>query len=221
VRRIRRHILNTLTILSLALCVTTVALWTRSYRRDDGYHYLRDVVWDEGCTHWQFDAGSRYGELFLSYQRARTSFENHTLAQVAATLARGGPATAIEVIVERKAFSNSLAGHEREPWVDPADSVPHNGLSHTSDGWAWRLGGFIIERHAHAQATYWRSSRSAVFPHWSAVAALALLPLLRARAALRQWRRRARGLCPACGYDLKATPQRCPECGTASPQPKA
>ena len=32
-------------------------------------------------------------------------------------------------------------------------------------------------------------------------------------AALRQWRRRVRGLCPRCAYDLGADQQGCPECG--------
>ena len=56
-------------------------------------------------------------------------------------------------------------------------------------------------------------------PYWMlATATLVPVPLaLRRILRHRRAARRATGnLCPACGYDLRATPGRCPECGAAS-----
>jgi len=53
-------------------------------------------------------------------------------------------------------------------------------------------------------------------PAWAPLFVTAALPALWLHRRRRRTRRRARNLCPACGYDLRATPDRCPECGAAS-----
>jgi hypothetical protein len=50
-------------------------------------------------------------------------------------------------------------------------------------------------------------------PHWSLALLFAILPVLRVRGATRSRRHHRAGRCPTCGYDLRATPDRCPECG--------
>jgi hypothetical protein len=59
----------------------------------------------------------------------------------------------------------------------------------------------------------------AVTPYWSVITALSILPAIR----LVQWwsakkRRTPAGICHHCGYDMRATPGRCPECGKAAPR---
>ena len=62
----------------------------------------------------------------------------------------------------------------------------------------------------------WERDYSFTVPYWLLLAAAILLPGF---ALLSAWRRSHRlklGLCLACGYDLRATPDRCPECGTVA-----
>jgi hypothetical protein len=51
-------------------------------------------------------------------------------------------------------------------------------------------------------------------PYWAVAGVMLLLPGGRLIAHAARKRARRAGLCPACGYDLRATPERCPECGT-------
>jgi rubrerythrin len=59
-------------------------------------------------------------------------------------------------------------------------------------------------------------------PIWAPLLAASVLPVrgmmkLRERMIARQ--RRARGQCPVCGYDLRASSGRCPECGAETDSP--
>jgi hypothetical protein len=55
--------------------------------------------------------------------------------------------------------------------------------------------------------------RGLAVPDGIAATAFLILPISQALSSVKQRRRRRRGMCPACGYDLRATPDRCPECG--------
>jgi hypothetical protein len=73
--------------------------------------------------------------------------------------------------------------------------------------------GMVPIRYAAAAA---RWDTDAVEGSDPALASLtALLPLFWFARAIRHRRRQRSGLCRKCAYDLRGTPDRCPECGTA------
>jgi hypothetical protein len=58
-----------------------------------------------------------------------------------------------------------------------------------------------------------------ILPYWLIASATSILPAWVLVRKLLRRRMRAKRLCPTCGYDLRATPNRCPECGTIKPSP--
>lgn len=57
-------------------------------------------------------------------------------------------------------------------------------------------------------------------PFWFVILISAPVPsiwLARRARQRKRLRRRQRGACEQCGYDLRGTPERCPECGSAPP----
>lgn len=129
-----------------------------------------------------------------------------------------------------------------EQYIDPADRDPSlRSLQWFSTHVRDRVGywdardkdrsnlGFVARRFIHrAQGmrslgeNTWRNfpiqfeTRELAVPLWFIVLLLQIPTLF----CLRAWRRERRlirnNCCPACGYDLRASPDRCPECGERS-----
>ena len=75
---------------------------------------------------------------------------------------------------------------------------------------------FIQSDSAAARLAKYVSGRRAIrVPYWLIAFSAAIAPSVwLARMKRRRERDRlSAGLCPTCGYDLRATPGRCPECG--------
>jgi hypothetical protein len=109
------------------------------------------------------------------------------------------------------------------PSIPQTTWSPHLGLEATPpqpllpDGHpGWRPLGFGYMHYIDTFADV----RRFVVPCWFVAILTLLLPATWMLTRLTGRRRSSQNLCPNCGYDLRATPDRCPECG-AIPQPRA
>jgi hypothetical protein len=124
--------------------------------------------------------------------------------------------------LQRNAFSRWDEDYERQYVNRPQWIVGRSSPADWSEGRRagfWRRLGFADEDRVLSPAA---RQRRVTIPFWPIALVTAIWPI----AWLRSLRRRYRfhhGLCVACGYDLRATPDRCPECGgeakQAKPQP--
>jgi hypothetical protein len=184
---VRRWPFIILSVLSLVLCVATTALWLRSYWTFDHYDRIQRVRADDSQAIRQWYFMSDGGGVKLTVFTAEGSTVPGLWGSNLGTWWGHEPATGYVRFGNDRAVAIGWLG---VGWGGGKWNQVDGSLT-TEDSWI-------------------------VFPHWMAVALFGLTPAVWLATFVRKRRRLANGLCRHCGYDLRATPDRCPECGAAS-----
>jgi hypothetical protein len=207
-RPIGRIFLGVLTALSFLLFLGTIVLWVRSVDAVAPVHFAKGHATAQ--HRWQEIGCSAGGIYYLDVSGFRI------------TKLPGTAQSKYQVSLEWN--YGSLRTEADETLLDLVDSY---GIAKAESGFVIgrREGGevnpMLFLNNPKPSAFQYPRYTKTVLSYWLAAAALAALPSLQVSRLVRSVRLRRRtraGLCPACGYDLRATPDRCPECG-AVPDP--
>jgi hypothetical protein len=193
VKQLRPIIFNGLSLISLVLCVATVVLWARSR------HVARDVTlrrYTIAVFKWDDDV------LTLKFIVKRSVSPPPTPPPNASLVIDGDM-------------------HLRD---DLRFLIQDIGFSRSQTCRGFATADLAQDPEAREIMPTLSVARMVGLPLWFVIAMASLLPTSRAMQIVKQNRARQRanqGLCPIYRYDLRATPDRCPECGTVSANVKA
>ena len=185
-RRTLHYIFVGFIALSSILCLASVALWVRSYWWCDVIGYGTDPRY--------FAAASARGGFFVG----RIVWRQPTEPSREFTSER------LPLTGESERF-NAIAFL----FIGFGDGHEWTCTWHQFNAWK---GTFGARRDGHQYL-------AAVFPQYYLTFLLGIPPMAWLSLQVFRWMRGPRvhrpGFCAKCGYDLRATPERCPECGTA------
>jgi hypothetical protein len=187
----KRHLLNVLTALSLLLCVAAVAVWARSYAVGDyfrGVHVAHDGLPEDNPAYYYMHLYEI--DWYIESDTGRLRVARYTW-----------PSSMADVTRVRQ-------GWQWERWT------PRNETEREVGPLRWMGVASSYVGPGGAEDPSSPSSWWVIVPFWLVTAVFTAIPAARGVVRFRRRRRkRPAGLCPRCGYDLRATPDRCPECG--------
>ncbi len=170
-------------IASATVLVLTCVAWERSKRFEDVFTYWRPME---------------------PSARDRLATPNPHWRNITVELAWGA------VYFQRGTYAYGGPPRERVRWRATPLFETLWGCSPASPDVRYALAGFSFSRWDRFPT--WRNAAVRV-PLWSVASVAAVMPALGLVTTLRRRRRFGAGCCTRCGYDLRATPARCPECG--------
>jgi hypothetical protein len=193
--------LTGLAALSFLASLATVALWLRSYRCRDRLsirHALEFI--DRSKT-----IESVGGRIILSSDTTRhlgqnPSSEEYTFHQQTQKLASG------EASLMVQSNDRLLASQGWGRWG--FGSLKTSFIQNTHGNWDRLPSNDVVEDNYE----------KLVVPDWAVLLGTLIIPIKWALPVVRGRRSFQSGQCRGCGYDLRATPDRCPECGTIPPK---
>jgi hypothetical protein len=215
----RRWAFNTLALASALLCLAMSVAWGRSHWVSDSWAFVprpiedtsgfpkRDGIWHVNRWVWSTQGRLAFVQTMtadlprppsakpspIGYQRGAGSVGTYSLRSLG--------------VVSKDERNWNLPGIELHSWPPMAftgNFGPSGPMSNAARIYVRQLNG----------------TRSLIVSWWVLLLASSVLPALWVRGywvLSRKERRNRLGLCPNCGYDLRATPDRCPECGTPVP----
>lgn len=204
-----------LAVISLLLCVVTVVLWVRSYLAVDivrigevrlyklasggGGVFIERLMMFRRTGNWQtgLNPATRHLKIY------KESGENYANFQK----------------VQRKLFGTALQHgiYAKYPWVSRSVFQTKAWTNLQSTLWPRVIGVSECATATFSNDTYaceehWAIGHAIWLPYWFLCIITAVSPAVW---WLRKPARGQPGRCETCGYDLRATPNRCPECGNA------
>jgi hypothetical protein len=200
-RNMTRRLPDLLTALSLLLLVATAVLWARSYPLGEQWQHFsfRPGVDPNGALEWFED----HAFVVLESSRGRLSLLSSTSTgpwsdpEACPALV---PPYGFDEPVPRASLCRVRHATDRSRFIDQFVSPNRAGFGRAdvrveTVPFRWVCGGVSV-------------------PHWFVALLFASPGAWQCLRAVRRVLSVPPGVCPTCRYDLRATPDRCPECGT-------
>lgn len=209
-KRLRRWIFNSLVVVSGVLCIGLVASWTRSYWFVDTFYIITP------------DSRTQESRITTAASTASTQYGVNHVRGIVQLYRHKWSATMITGAVFPRAVSPNLAVRYYGTAVGniPSPTWKWLGFSYENSTY-WVISRFnpfsrpLRRGFASVLNGNWRAACTIRLPHWFLVIVTAVLPSVWLTRLRRARHRKRLGLCLHCGYDLRASKDRCPECGTA------